>query len=145
MGSLTMLGIATFLVISLLFLLFRSTPLLFHLGCVLSISAFVHVTGRRMLPEDLGEWVLIIVGLVLYWFGLVIVRIMLTRSVSLRILAAYEKNSSFNIVNEGIAARLQDVAHFGLMKRGTQGYRLTLFGRAIAGIVALSYAILRIK
>jgi hypothetical protein len=48
-------------------------------------------------------------------------------------------------VEEGIAARLKDAKQFGLMAEGEYGFKLTWFGNIIATIVAISYAVLRIR
>jgi len=84
-------------------------------------------------------------GLILYWFGLVIVRIMLTRSVSLHLLADFAQGKHSATVSEGIAGRLKDAMHFGLVTADQDRYSLTLFGKLIGTIVAISYILLRIK
>ena len=145
MDSLNSIGLGAFVLISILFFLIGSRPNLFHLLCALLIAAFVIRSGKTLEPERLGEWIVMTVGLTLYWFGLVIVRIMLTRSVSLHMLADYAKGERKETTSEGIAARLKDATHFGLMRSSESGYTLTSFGKAIATIVAVSYFILRIK
>jgi hypothetical protein len=145
MDNFNLLGFAAFLGITVLFFLIRSRPILFHLTSALLIGSFVHWTGRHLSGGNVAEWLLLICGLLLYWFGLVIVRVMLTRSVSLRMLSGYDRREQTVTAGEGIFARLSDARHFGLMVSEEKEYRLTLFGRFIAGIVAMSYAILRIK
>ena len=142
---LNIFGIATFLLITILFFVVRSRPILFHLICSVLIVGFVFRTGRILQSEQIGEWILLTVGLLLYWFGLVIVRVMLTRSVSLRMLAEYDRGDIRNAASEGIASRFQDATTFGLVISEQDGYRLTPFGKLIAWIVATSYAILRIR
>lgn len=145
MDALNSLGIAAFLSITALFFLAGSRPILFHLMCALLISIFVHWTGRMLASFSIANWLLLTAGLVLYWFGLVIVRVMLTRSVSLRMLSNYESERASVTVEEGIAARLKDAKQFGLMAEGEEGFKLTWFGNIIATIVAISYAVLRIR
>ena len=145
MDSLNSFGLGTFVLISILFFLIGSRPNLFHLLCALLIAAFVIQTGKTLDPDRLGEWIVMTVGLTLYWFGLVIVRIMLTRSVSLHMLADYAKGDRKQTTSEGIATRLNDATHFGLMRADESRYTLTSFGKVIATIVAISYFILRIK
>ena len=142
---LNIVGIGTFLLITILFFIVRSRPILFHLICSVLIAGFVFCTGRFLQAEQIGEWILLTVGLLLYWFGLVIVRVMLTRSVSLRMLADYDRGEVHNTASEGIASRFQDAATFGLVIGEQDGYRLTPFGKLIAWIVATSYGILRIR
>lgn len=145
MNTFNVLGLATFIAMTILFFIVRSYPIIFHIVCAILIGAFVHWTGRKLHMNSIGEWTLLTVGLVLYWFGLVIVRVMLTRSVSLRMLADYDRREQSVTSADGIAARLEDATHFGLMVAKGDGYGLTLFGRLIAGIVAFSYTILRIR
>ena len=145
MNPLNGLALGAFFLISALFFIIRSSPILFHFGCALLIGGFVVWSGRSLTSDFIGLWLLLTLGLILYWFGLVIVRIMLTRSVSLRMLSNYETGQATQIASEGIAGRLADARHFGLIESAQDGYRLTGFGRMIAGIVALSYSVLRIK
>ena len=145
MNTLNVLGLATFIAMTILFFIVRSYPIIFHIVCAILIGGFVHWTGRKLQMSSMGEWTLLTVGLVLYWFGLVIVRVMLTRSVSLRMLADYDRREQSVTSSGGIAARLEDATHFGLMVAKGEQYVLTLFGRLIAGIVAFSYTILRIR
>jgi hypothetical protein len=145
MDLLTGFALATFVLITILFFLVRKRPVFYHLICAFLIGLFVHWTGRLLTGDRISEWLLLTVGLILYWFGLVIVRIMLTRSVSLRILSNYHHGQHTITASEGIAARLKDAKQFGLVLYRNERFRLTLFGRIIATIVASSYWILRIK
>ena len=139
------MAIAAFLGITFLFFAIRSRPILFHLLCAGLLVGLVWWTGRTLMASSIGEWIVVTVGLILYWFGLTIVRIMLTRSVSLHMLANHAKGRETKTAGEGIADRLKDVRQFGLVSKTNDGYRLTAFGSLIAGIVAFSYWILRIK
>ena len=145
MNTFNMLGLATFLSITILFFLIRFYPIVFHVVCAILIGGFVHWTGRKLNMDSIGEWTLLTTGLVLYWFGLVIVRVMLTRSVSLRMLSGFDRQEQSVRSEEGIASRLQDATHFGLIVPSEKGYALTFFGRFIASIVAFSYLLLRIR
>lgn len=145
MNSIDLFGFCAFVLITILFFLIGSRANVFHLLCAILIGAFVIRTGKTLDPDLLGEWIVMTTGLTLYWFGLVIVRIMLTRSVSLHMLAGYAKGERKVTASEGIATRLNDAAHFGLMRPGESGYTLTPFGKLIATVVAISYFILRIR
>jgi hypothetical protein len=145
MNSIDLLGLGAFVLITILFFLVGSRANVFHLLCAVLIGAFVVRTGKHFDPDLLGEWIVMTTGLTLYWFGLVIVRIMLTRSVSLQMLADYAKGERKQTASEGIAGRLNDAEHFGLMRPKESGYELTAFGKLIATIVATSYFVLRIR
>ena len=144
MISTELAAVLAFLLISIFFFAVGSRVIVFHLVCVILIAAFVNWTGKRLSPESISEWIIYITGLLLYWFGLTIVRIMLTRSVSLRMLADISTKSS-TTTSEGIAARLQDMQTFGLLNISESNCRLTPFGKLIAFIVTLSYGVLGIK
>jgi len=139
------MALAIFFLITLLFFVVRSRAILFHLLCAVLLAGFVFWTGPTLIENSPGEWIVSTMGLILYWLGLVIVRIMLTRSVSLRMLSNYAQQEQSESASEGIAGRFNDARHFGLVTAVNDGYRLTVFGRFISGIVALSYWILRIK
>lgn len=145
MNFLNALALVTFILIAAVFFLIRSRPIVFHLICAFLIAAFVNWTGRTLMTSSIGEWILLTVGLILYWFGLVIVRVMLTRSVSLQMLSDYDRGQQTVTASEGIAGRLNDARQFGLVIAVDDEYKLTPFGRMIGAIVASSYVILRIK
>ena len=145
MNTIDLFGIGAFILITVLFFLIGSRANIFHLTCAALIAAFVIRTGKNVDPDLLGEWIVMTIGLTLYWFGLVIVRIMLTRSVSLQMLAVYAKGEQKQKTSEGIAGRLKDATHFGLMRANDADYTLTPFGKVIATIVAVTYFVLRIK
>jgi len=145
MNSIDIWGLGTFVLITILFFLLGSRPVFFHLLCAILIAIFILRTGKTLDPENAGEWIVLTTGLTLYWFGLVIVRIMLTRSVSLHMLAAYAKGDYRQNASEGIADRLKDATHFGLVRVKDRDYGLTSFGKIIGTVVAISYFILRIK
>jgi hypothetical protein len=145
MNSINLFGLSAFILITIFFFLIGSRANVFHLFCAVLIVTFVIRTGKHLDFAFLGEWIVMTMGLTLYWFGLVIVRIMLTRSVSLQMLAVYAKGEQEHKTSEGIAGRLNDAAHFGLMRADGSGYVLTPFGKLIATIVATSYFVLRIK
>jgi hypothetical protein len=139
------MAIGTFLGITLLFFLTRSRPILFHLCSSALLVGFIAWTGRNLTAGSIGEWSLIAIGLVLYWLGLTIVRIMLTRSVSLRMLSGHAVNQTTDTTSEEIAGRLKDARHFNLVFVSNEGYRLTVLDSFVAGIVVLCYWILRIN
>jgi len=145
MSFLETYGIGAFLLLSFFFLVIGSRPILFHLICGILLCGFVFITGQKLEPKSLAEWTVYTIGLVLYWFGLTIVRIMLTRSVSLNMLNTFSGGEVSASPSEGIATRLQDAQNFGLISLSNEQCRLTPFGKLIAFIVATSYWILRIK
>jgi hypothetical protein len=90
-----------------------------------------------------SEWILLIVGLFLCVFGLLIVRVMLIRSVSLHLLSNILAGKEGHMA-EDIGGRLGDMRAFGLIRTDEGVSQLTAFGRLISGIVAVFYLLFRI-
>jgi hypothetical protein len=137
-------GAIAWIAITLSFCIARSYTILYHLLCATILIVFIKISAVSMDPQSIGAWLLTIAGLLLYWLGLTIVRIMLLRSVSLRMLSGYAEGTSSS-ASEGIVSRLQDAKKFGLFVLQGDRYKLTSFGRLIGLIVAVSYSIFRVK
>jgi hypothetical protein len=139
-------GLVSFLLISFAFYTIRKRIFLYIIFCVAIIGSFVLFTRGAF--EQAGrppEWFILIGGLALYAFGLLIVRIMLSRSVSLHLLARLTGGQNPENVEDEIANRLRDMLHYRLVAvDGNQVYTLTNFGRVIAWIVTVTYTVLRI-
>jgi len=124
--------------ISLLFYLIRSNPLIFAVGCA-------GVLGWFLFTADPGIdlWIAT-AGLVLYGFGLSIVRVMLARSVSLRMLRRISQKESEVTIRDEIAGRLRDAHRHHLIRERDNPCELTPFGRLIAVCVATAKRTLRL-
>jgi hypothetical protein len=84
-------------------------------------------------------------GLCLAVFGLLIVRVMLTRSVSLHLLRRLQASLNDEFTRD-IGSRLDDMRGFGLI-RDVEGEKvmLTTFGQFIGSVVAVLYTAFKIK
>ena len=91
------------------------------------------------------DWGILLAGLALYSFGLLFLRTMLRRSVSLRLLAACAEERSPITAREDIGRRLGDLSRYGLARREGPEYRLTAGGRSLAAVLGLVYNVLRLK
>ncbi len=108
------------------------------------VGTFGAATVSRVHCGQCSEWVVMVVGLFLSVFGLLIVRVMLIRSVSLQLLAKIESGGQESI-GEDIGRRLLDMRYFHLIHTTPDGKSaLTGVGRFVAGVVATFYAIFRI-
>ncbi len=129
--------------IFLSFLAVRNIPR-YALACGMVILAFIWTT-RDFPSVSPGPWMVTLAGLCLAAFGLLIVRVMLIRSVSLQLLRhpGAALNDEFS---RGIGSRLDDMKGFGLIRVG-QGseVRLSGFGQLVGSIVTGLYATFRIK
>src|ERR1043166_5506129 len=117
---------------------------LFLLGCILIIVSFAALSLGSVAWERPSQWLVTNCGFQLSAFGLLMVRTMLVRSVSLRLLGRIAAGQSGSITEE-VAHRLNDLRRFGLTTRVDGKNSLTRLGRAISTVVAVLYALSRIR
>lgn len=106
------------------------------------VAAFVSLGSAEF--DALLRAAITTVGLGLCAFGLLFVRVMFIRSVSLNLLRSIQ-NGSAGGFNEDIGGRLGDMRTFRLIESRGEVNTLTGFGRLVSGFVALFYAVLRVK
>ena len=113
-------------------------------ACALVILAFAWAT-RDILVHMPAQWIVMGAGLCLSAFGLLIIRVMLTRSVSLHLLPRLQASLDDEFASD-IGSRLNDMRGFGLI-RDLAGNKVTLtsLGHVVGRIVGTLYAIFRIK
>jgi hypothetical protein len=107
-------------------------------GLAVVAGAAVVALGRASAP---AEGVLLVAGLFLLFWGLLILRVILHRSVSLRMLARLLEGGLGSEGREDIRGRLADVERFGLVAATAGAYRLTAFGQVVAATVATLYRV----
>ena len=136
-------GAVALLVLAMVFWFIRTIPAYLAAGGVV-VALFAAVTFSSVSWAEASNWLVMTAGLGLCVFGLLIVRVMLIRSVSLNLLGSIhgQRKESFG---EDIGARLGDMRKFGLIETQGESNSLTGFGRFVAGVIALFYAIFRIK
>jgi hypothetical protein len=137
-STLDVLALAGMAALSVAFLLARRAEAILPLagGAVLALVGFAAIRVDAAAVES----ILAVAGLGLYCAGLVIVRIMLHRSVSLRMLTALAHGRQEASV-EDIRSRLRDLERYGLAVRSGSSYELTALGRAVAGTLAVLYRV----
>ena len=144
MVSLTWYMVGALAVVLAVFYLVRKIPAYLALSVVV-VGAFAAATLSRVDWGWPAEWLVMVVGLLLCVFGLLIVRVMLVRSVSLRLLARMDSGKIEGLV-EDLGARLGDMRAFGLISAAPDGRStLTAWGRTVSGIVAVLYSVVRIE
>src|SRR5262245_25284537 len=89
--------------LALIFYFIRRLPLYNVFGIALLV-VFV-VWTRKYIATDLSHWLLWALILVLNWFGLLVIRVMLVRSVSLQLLANLAQKESGENFEQEIARR----------------------------------------
>lgn len=138
-------GIVCLLLISIFFYIVRKKLILYHVACAVVVGVFIFYVLRYVEPTRLDLFLLITFGLGFYWFGLAIIRIMLTRSVSLNMLASFQKGSGGASAEEDVAGRLKDAQYYYLVRTSDKTYHLTWFGWIFASLTATAYHIFRIE
>ena len=89
MDSLNWLAVAALALILVIFYFVRKIPAYLALSFVVAVG-YAGATAAQVDWHLPSEWMVIVIGLLFWSFGLLIVRLMLVRSVSLRLLARME-------------------------------------------------------
>jgi hypothetical protein len=139
MISLDILAALSGLLLTLYFYLFRTRLSFFCIGTVTAVCFLILIAWRLAEPAYSKEFVTFSAGCFLYGFGLFIVRIVLQRSVSLKLLAAISSDSELDNVQENIAGRLRDATRYRLAKSDGNKYELTALGRILGTILRSLY------
>lgn len=117
----------------------RTSLAWFLAACVAVLGLCEFMSGQWADPGTAVERLVIVLGLALSSLGLLTVRVVLTRSVSLRILSAYVEGPADVRIGADIARRVEEAEHYRLVTRRDDRYTLTVFGRAVARIMAVLY------
>jgi hypothetical protein len=136
-------GIGALALLVLVFYFVRRIGVYVALGLAIT-AGFVLATHTSVDWARPSEWLVMTAGLLACIFGLLIVRVMLIRSVSLRLLARIE-NETEATFGEDIGGRLRDMRSFRLIHTVDGRNTLTPFGRLVSGLVAASYSVLGIR
>lgn len=145
MTILDALGIGGALVMSAGFIFIRRPLAAFNAACALAVAGCVTLAWDRARSGYPQEVLMLAVGLILFWLGLLIVRIMLQRSVSIRLLESYREAGGHEPdVREGIRSRLQDAERCRLVRHNSETYRLTWFGYIVASLLRVVYRVTKV-
>ena len=136
---------AGWLMMSIAFVVARSRTARFNAACAaLWLAVMVTLVALPDRQSRPAETAAIGVGLSLYWFGLLILRTMLTRSVSLHLLIALARGSHEVAFDDRIADRVNEAVRYRLVR--TDGGRLTLSpaGVGLAKLLRVLYRMARL-
>src|SRR4051794_6664008 len=142
MATLDCYGLGALVLIALVFYLVRKIPMYIALCGVICVG-FVAVTASGADFSHPSEWIIMTLGLLASSFGLLIVRVMLIRSISLTLLRNLD-NAVESTFTEDLGGRLGDMRKFHLIEAKDERSTLTSFGRLVGGVVGVFYALLRI-
>ena len=145
MTAFDLIGAACWLLMWVAFVMARSRVALFNVTCtglalVMVVSA-VLVPGTARGPADT---IATAAGLVFSWIGLLILRAMLTRSVSLHLLIAQAHPSHDAAFDDRIGDRVREAVRWRLVR--SEGDRLALapLGVGVARVLARLFLITRV-
>jgi hypothetical protein len=143
MAPLGVYAVGALALVLAIFYFVRKIPAYLALSAVVVVVFALATVGHIEWVQP-SEWIVAVAGLLLCVFGLLIVRVMLIRSVSLRLLASIDSGAQ-ETIGEDIGGRLHDMIAFGLIRAVPDGTcDLTPFGRFVGGVVAVFYSVFRI-
>lgn len=132
-----------FILITVLFLCLGHKEKIFTLLCFITLSLSILLSVYFVNLASTSEIIIMLSGLCLYWFGLLGVRIIVKRSVSLHVLMHHDPHQlEVRLTNE-ISSRVHDITRYGLGSTQGTTIRLTHFGNIIAVATALIYICMR--
>jgi hypothetical protein len=142
MATLEWYGLGAVALIALVFYFVRKIPIYIAL-CGAICVGFVAMTAPAADFSRPSGWIVMTAGLLCASFGLLIVRVMLIRSISLNLLRNLD-NAAQSTFTEDLGGRLGDMRKFRLIEAKGAESVLTPFGRFVGGVVGVFYSILRI-
>jgi len=138
MSMLSWYGLGAAALVLGVFYFVRSIPM-YVASCACLVLGFMALTFHEW-QDRRSEWLVTTSGLALCSFGMLIVRVMLIRSVSLRLLRRLIDGNHQGI-GDDIGGRLADMHAFKLIEEPADACTLTPFGRLMGGLGATAYAL----
>jgi len=138
----TWLGIIEFTVLTLTFWVIGRRFRVFCGVFVWLVLGFFVVTAQSGDSLVSADAILTLGGIVFYFFGLLIVRLVIDRSVSVHLLLNPDAATRIERMKEEINDRVSDISRYRLGSESGDALHLTAFGRLMAGVTAILYSIL---
>jgi hypothetical protein len=117
---------------------------LFNVICLMLLVGFATLSAAEPGTLAGAEMIATLAGLGLLWVGLLILRAMLRRSVSLQLLMCFTRGQD-DAIDDRIASRLEDAVKYGLVTPTANGYALSRVGWFVASVVGTAYASLGLR
>ena|SRR5690606_1994343 len=143
MPLIELVGAAGIVFIGVLFYLVRQIPR-YVSGATLVVVGVGIATSSELNEATFANWVTMLLALASTAFGLLIVRVMLIRSVSLNLLGSLKERRP-DTFGEEIQSRLGDMRKFGLVSGSADSVQLTSFGKTVGAAIRGIYTVLRIQ
>ena len=145
MISQDLLGIIAFSLVTLFFFLIGYKEKIFSLLSLALIIGYVLSVWKFSDSPRFAEAIIVIMGLVLFFLGLLNLIEIAKRSISLHIIINPITDQSVRQLRSEIANRIADITHYKLGLLIGSTLNLTSFGKFIANMTSLMYKVLRIK
>jgi hypothetical protein len=136
MSGVETIGLACWVAISIAFGVCRWNAL-FSTASIAAIGGFVFYCATTD-GSDLVSCAVTTVGLTAYWIGLLFVRSMISRSISLDMLLARAAGDTADF-DALVAARLDETVKYKLASFDGRRFQLTAFGRVMAVCLGVAY------
>jgi hypothetical protein len=121
------------------FFLARANLFAFALASLSAICLPVLLDGVFSLDLPTNEKVVLVTALFLFATGLIFVRIILIRSVSLRLLVQQASESPTSTIEDDVAQRLEDAIRYRFARKEGPLYKLAVPGQITAATIAILY------
>lgn len=137
-------GILSFLFIMVFFLTIGYSRKIFTLLCLFVILGY-GLLAWQVVSFQFAESVIVIMGLIFFWFGLLSIRNMPQRSISLRLLVNSNSKESIEQIRKEIKCRIDDIIRHKLGVLQNSTISLTLFGKIIGSFLVIIFTVFRTK
>ena len=144
MNTIDDIGALCWCLMSVVFVAAGARFALLNAGCAFLVALVFTVCAFDARGLRDANAVALVVGLILYWVGLLFLRAMLDRSVSLHLLICCASNEEDPSIDERIAGRLDEAMRYRLVSPHAGMFTLTRSGAALSRMVASLYLMLRI-
>ncbi|HZR22048.1 MAG TPA: hypothetical protein VFA59_00580 [Vicinamibacterales bacterium] len=126
-------GVAAFALVALTFYRIHRVV---AFAAVSGAIVFAFIALRRVAPSPvrLADWLEIVIGLVGWTLGLIIVRVMLVRSVSLHLLERIDQRTGGSFIDE-LGVRIGELRRVRLVRVDDAKNALTPLGRSVAALL----------
>ena len=139
MDTVDIVGALCWCLITVTFVVARSRVRLWNAACAVFVTTtlIVCIADTRGLQN--ADALALVVGLLLFWVGLLIVRAMLNRSISLHMLICYIQSEDDSAVEARITNRLDEAVRYRLVRSESEIYALSRTGFALDRLMGMLY------
>jgi hypothetical protein len=123
----------------------RSRVRAFNVICLMLLTLVLVVALSSAGTVRSADALVLLTGLALYWIGLLIVRVMLSRSVSLHLLLACSSGHDRPTMDDRLAGRLDDARKYHLVHQRADVYTVSRFGLVLDVVLGGLYRVVGLR